>query len=115
MAISLLLSCEEQNEEPVTCTLEFVYGLHITLIDANTKESITDNITVVIKDGDYEEVLQTIESSTHFFGAGERSGTYTVTVTSDNYKTFVSEPILVTSNECHVKTVSKTFELEPKP
>ncbi|PQJ80094.1 hypothetical protein [Polaribacter porphyrae] len=109
----VFIGCKEQNND-IICTLEFVYGLNITLIDAETSKPIEGNVKVVIKDGNYEEVLQGVESGIPFFGAGERSGTYTITITSNNYKTFVSNPIVVTANECHVITVTKTFNLERK-
>lgn len=110
--LSIFTSCNEENNEDVICTLEFVYGINITLIDAETKTDITENVKVVITDGNYEEILQGGIGT--FYGAGERAGTYTITITSDDYKTFVSEPIVVTANACHVIPVSKTFELEAK-
>jgi hypothetical protein len=111
--LTIFLGCKEGKNSDTFCTLEFVYGLNINLIDANTSETITDDVNVIIKDGDYEEVLTNTESDTHFFGAGERPGTYTITITSNNYKTFISEPVVVTGDVCHVTTVAKTFELTP--
>ncbi|WP_397444780.1 hypothetical protein [Polaribacter sp. R77954] len=104
--------CEEKGNE-IVCTTEYVYGLHVTLLDASNSLPITDDVTVVIKDDNYEEVLQIIESNNSFFGAGERSGTYTITIISNSYITFVSEPITVTRNICHVIPVSKTIALTP--
>ena len=109
--ILLLNSCEENNDENVICTLNYVYGLNINLIEKATNNSLTGSVSVVAKDGNYEETLENTDPNDSFFGAGEREGTYILTITSDNYRTFVSEPIVVTGDECHVSTVSKTFEL----
>lgn len=110
--LSIFLGCNDLNDDSFHCTTEYVYGLNITLIDKETKAEITKDVKVTIQDGDYEEVLQ--GESSLFYGAGERAGTYIVTVTSDNYKTFISDPITVTEDACHVNSVSRTFELEPK-
>ncbi|MFK8060824.1 MAG: hypothetical protein AB8B78_12130 [Polaribacter sp.] len=115
--VSLVLlfnSCKENEKDNIICTLEFIYGINITLIDVKTSKPISDNVKAVIKDGNYEEILEVIESNVPLLGAGERAGTYIVTITSDNYKTFVSEPIIVKANECHVIPEVKTFKLEPK-
>ena len=110
--LTIFLGCKEE-ENLTICTLEFVYGLNITLINANTSMPITDEVNVVIKDGNYEEVLTRLESDVPFLGAGERAGTYFLTITSNAYKTFISEPIIVEANECHVIPVVKTIQLEP--
>lgn len=112
--ILLFNSCEENNDEIIICTLNYVYGLHINLVEKTTNNSITGTVNVVAKDGDYEEILENANPNDSFFGAGERKGTYVITITSNNYKTYISEPIVVTGDECHVTTVSKTFELELK-
>ncbi len=107
-------SCKENNTENIICTYNFVYGLAINFTEKTTANPINGNITIVAKDGNYEETLEISESNMSFYGAGERKGTYILTVTADNYKTFVSEPIIVTADECHVLTEKRTFELELK-
>jgi hypothetical protein len=111
--ILLFNSCENKNDE-IICTLNYVYGLNIKLIQKSTTNPINGVVKIIAKDGSYEETLENANPNDSFFGAGERRGTYILTVTSDNYKTYTSEPILVTGDECHVTTVSKTFELELK-
>lgn len=112
--ILLFNSCTQNDDENIICTLNYVYGLDISLIEKSTANPITGAVKIIAKDGDYEKILENSNPNTSFFGAGERRGIYILTVTSDNYKTYVSEPIVVTGDECHVITVSKTFELEPK-
>lgn len=112
--ILLFNSCKENKDENIICTLNFVYGLQVNLVEKTTANPITGAVTVVAKEGNYEETLENSDPNNPFFGAGERRGSYIITVTSDNYKTFVSEPVVVTGDQCHVTTVSKTIELELK-
>ena len=111
-----LNSCENNSndKELIICTQNFVYGLVINLTEKTTANPINGNIIIVAKYGNYEETLENSDPNMSFYGAGERKGTYIVTVTTDNYKTFVSEPIIVTADECHVTTEKRTFELELK-
>ena len=110
----LLGSCEDKESENIICTLNFVNGLDINLIEKSTGNSITGNAQIVAKDGNYSETMQNIENNVSFTGAGERKGTYILTVTSDNYKTFISDPITVNADECHVITEYRTYDLELK-
>ena len=102
------------DSDQIICTEQYVFGLNITLKDATTSTIITSDVEVVAKDGDYEETLMTIEGIGSFFGAGERPGTYIVTVTSANYETFTSDPITLTSDVCHVIPKAFEFLLQPK-
>lgn len=102
-------SCEKDDDpNPITCTAEFVYGLNITLKDATTSNIINTDVEVIATDGNYKETLMTNVGISSYLGAGERAGTYIVTITSSKYQTFTSNPITLTSNECHV--IPKAFE-----
>lgn len=101
--ITLMSSCKTcGNDDDIFCTEVFVYGLSVTLKDANTGAIITEDVTISAIDGSYEETLMRIESSNSFLGAGERAGTYTLTIESPNYQNFTSESITVFADECHV-------------
>lgn len=109
------LSCQNQQiDQPIVCTEVFIQGLHITLVDAASSEIITEDVTITATDGDFKENLKRIETQTSFSGAGERAGTYVLTITSSNYKTFVSNPIVVSADECHVMTEFREFKLQAK-
>lgn len=110
--ILLFNQCNENEPEEVVCTLNYVYGLHINLIEKSTTNPIYGAVTIIATEGNHEETLENYGSNSSFFGAGERQGTYVLTITSVNYKTFISEPIEVDGDECHVNTQSRTFELE---
>ncbi|WP_157358362.1 hypothetical protein [Winogradskyella sp. J14-2] len=115
LTLLVLLSCNSDDPNPQNCTEVYVFGLNITFKDANTQAIITDGITVTAKDGSYQEQLTRIEDSDYFLGAGEREGTYIIEVTSNNYQTFISNPILVdkTEDNCHVITRILEFQLTP--
>jgi hypothetical protein len=109
------LSCQNQQiDQPIVCTEVFIQGLHITLVDAASSEIITEDVTIIATDGNFKETLKRIETQTSFSGAGERAGTYVLTITSSNYMTFVSNPIVVSADECHVMTEFREFKLQAK-
>ncbi len=113
MLIPLLLvsSCNDAND-PRNCTQEFVDGLRITVLDHSNGQPLVGGVTVTTVDGTYSENLQLIEGEQNLFaGAGERTGSYTVTVTKSGYQTFTSSPIIVTRDVCHVMTQSLTVNL----
>ena len=73
----LLLNCSLDGTDPedITCTDVFVYGLHVTIRDNTTNQPITDNLTVIARDGAYEEELENVEGSD--LGSKERAGVQT--------------------------------------
>jgi predicted nucleic acid-binding Zn-ribbon protein len=101
LALFLFTQCNE-DKDPIFCTEEFVYGLNITVKDANTSSFITENITIIVRDGEYEEQLMTFEGNDNFLGAGERPGSYVLEITAEGYDSYTSEIIQVESDECHV-------------
>ena len=118
MFASLLMAsgCEKDHDDSqIVCTQEFVYGLHITVLDAATGLPLTDGVTVKATAGSYHENLFLISGGDNIFvGAGERIGLYTITVTKDSYQIYTSSPIAVTANVCHVNPQSLTVNLQPE-
>jgi hypothetical protein len=108
----MVSSCNNDENDPINCTTEFVDGLRITVLDQANGQPIVEGVTVTAVDGSYTENLELVSGVDNFFaGAGERVGTYTVTVTKNGYQTFTSSPIVVTRNVCHVITQSLTVNL----
>ncbi|MEO5776947.1 MAG: hypothetical protein ABIQ27_08575 [Flavobacterium sp.] len=106
-------SCENDNDDQIVCTAEFVYGLNVIVLDATTGNPLVEGITVEAVDGTYHETLQLVPGLEYAFtGAGERAGTYTVTITKDGYQTYISSPIILTRNVCHVIPQSLTVNLQ---
>lgn len=114
--IYFLLSCNsDDRSQQQFCTEEYVYGLKVTVKNSVTNIIITEGITIMASDGSYEEELMQIEGSDYFLGAGEREGTYVIEITSDDYQSFASNPIIVekTEDDCHVITEDVEFFLQP--
>lgn len=95
---------DDDNFNPINCTTVYIYGLNITLKDVSNNSIITNNINIIATDGVYQETLTRIENSDYFIGAGERAGTYILTITSPDYDTYTSESIIVSADDCHVIT-----------
>ncbi len=121
LVLILLVICagcnldEQDTLDPVFCTDELRAGLDITVKDATISDSfLISGITVIAVDGDYTETLVNFENTNSFVGAFERTGTYVITVSGDNYETFTSTvPIIVDKDICHVITQSREIILQP--
>lgn len=111
-ALVLVTQCENDNAQ-VICTEQFVYGLNVTVRNSETNEIITENITVVAIEGDYEEELMNIEGFDAFIGAGERPGNYILEVNAIDFQPFTSGIIEVNADECHV--IPELVEIELMP
>ncbi len=107
-------TCENEDEE-VNCTLEAVSGLNIVVKDAETLATLHNGVTVLAQDDLYLETLEAFvgEDFAVFNGAWERSGTYIMTVSKEGYQTFVSEPLVVEQDICHVIPVQMEVLLQP--
>ena len=106
-------SCDDNDDNQIFCTDQFVYGLNVIVLDAVTGNPIFQNIEVKAVDATYQEILELVPSSEYaFVGAGERAGTYIVTVTKAGYQTYTSAPIILTRDECHVIPQSLTVNLQ---
>ncbi len=104
LLVQLLMAaaCTAENNG-IMCTMEARAGLNVSVSLENVVVTTPEGITVTAVDGDFSETLMNIEADkANFFGVFERTGTYIVSVTKSGYKTFVSEPITVTADECHV-------------
>lgn len=99
-ALLLFNGCSEKND--IACTAEVRAGLNVYIRDSLTNQPLTNGITVTAKDGSYIDTLQNITGMSGFTGAWERKGTYIITVESSGYETYISNPVTVSADECHV-------------
>lgn len=95
-----------------SCTTQYVWGVALTLRDARTQQPITD-ATVTLVDGSYREEVTAQPLANIYYGAGEREGTYTITVTAPGYQPIAPRTVTVTGDECHVQQVAITVDLTP--
>lgn len=101
--------------EPIICTDIFVYGLSVEVVDRTGGQPLADGATLTLRDGDYVESMTETFDGLTLFGAGERAGTYLVTVARDGYHTWTAANVVVTADECHVIPVSLRAELDAIP
>ena len=110
----LMASTCNNDDDQIVCTQQFVYGLNVVVLDAISGNPLVEGVTVHATDGSYQENLFLIPGLEYSFaGAGERMGTYVITVTKDEYQTYTSSPIAVTANVCHVNPQGLTVTLHP--
>jgi len=109
----LLASTCDDDDDQIVCTQQFVYGLNVVVLDASTGNPLVEGVTVEATDGSYHETLELIPGLEYLFaGAGERVGTYTITITKEGFQTYISPQIVVTANVCHVNPQSLTVNLQ---
>ncbi len=103
---------DDQTQDPVFCTEELRAGLEITVKDAANSMFLTEGVTVIAKDNEYSETLESFTGSNTFVGAYERVGTYTIIVSKDGFATKTSDPVIVDKDRCHVITETVEVLLE---
>ena len=100
---------------PIACTAQFVFGLTVTVRDQSTTLPKAEDATLTLREGAYVEVVMDSWDGTTLVGAGERPGTYAVTVEHPGYEVWTRAGVEITEDECHVIPVSITADLIPVP
>ena len=98
--------------DPIACTAEFRFGISVEVVDAASGAPRADGSTMTLREGDYVESTSESFDGRTMVGAGERAGTYAVSVAREGYHTWVLTDVEVTEDECHVDPVSLVSELE---
>jgi len=98
------------------CTSILLWGISVTIVDGATGNRFTGDVTVTVTDGSYTEtesppLLPAGPRVSNL--AGERPGTYRVEVRAPGYVTWIRTNVRVRQDDCHVRTVHLTAELEP--
>jgi len=109
---------DNPNEGAPLCTASLEPAIRIEVRDANTTDPISCGAQAVIEQGTFQETVENPSGPGCFdgvmlVGAYERSGVYKVTVTKPGYNPWSVENITVTSNICHVNTVTLQATLQP--
>jgi hypothetical protein len=120
LGLSLILGCKEvttKDGDVIICTTEYVPALSIDVFDKETGLPNACGVTVVVQDGDYIEEISNeagnnCQEDFTFKAAGERAGTYDITVSKEGYIDWVHYDTEVTENICHVNTISVQAYLE---
>jgi hypothetical protein len=100
------------------CTQEFRPGLVVYVKDSVTRAGVASGASLVVREGSYKDSVAALISGPDqdnfpLSAAGERSGTYQITVLKPGYTTWLQSNVRVTSNVCHVNTVTLTAFLQP--
>jgi hypothetical protein len=100
------------------CTLEFRPGLAVYVKDSVTRAGVASGASLVVREGSYKDSVAAENSrpdldNSPLLAAGERSGTYQVTVLKPGYAAWLQSNVRVTNNKCHVNTVNLTALLQP--
>lgn len=106
---------EGDGAGPIGCTDIFVYGLWVEVRDAVSGQPAATGARLTVREGEYLEVVDTPWNGPSFAAAGERAGTYALTVEHPSYETWTRSGVVVTADECHVTPVDVRAELTPTP
>jgi hypothetical protein len=114
--VLILSSGCDINDAGFMCNDEYVYGVRAEILCPALSDPAEWSGVVRLSSKGYEEelsVLPTPEDGRFVaFGAGERPGTYTLTVEHSGCKRWEQKDITVLENTCHVDQVKLTVELE---
>ena len=97
------------------CTEVYAYGLTVTVADENG-EPVT-GAALTLTDADYTETIPgppgtgiELEGGV-YLGAGERAGTYTLTIEAEGFEPVTIDNIVIEADECHVIGVTREVAL----
>ena len=101
------------------CTMVFYYGLGIK-VKSRVAEANMTGLKIEIKDGNWVEIFEygspdlffDEDGSAYVGSAGERPGTYSVSVTHPSLNAGPNKIVTVTSDGCHVNHEKLEFELK---
>jgi hypothetical protein len=103
------------------CTTEFVYGLQVDVVDSLTGAPAGRGAVVIARDGSYADTAKSqlppgspAEGQTLLL-AGERRGTYEVTVQRPGDQAWRQAGVRVTGDACHVRPTHLTARLARDP
>ncbi|MBK9303476.1 MAG: hypothetical protein IPM94_06230 [bacterium] len=108
-----LCGCDDSSpHSPRPCTAQYVPGIEVMILDAETRLPTACGATVWLTDGGYQEqaadlCVEGLPDSLQYsmiMGAYEREGVYTVVVTKAGYEPWTMSSVQVAGDECHVFT-----------
>lgn len=100
--------CSDPTEpDVIACTGQFVSGIVVEIIDENNGLFIAEGARGAVRDGAYLDSLTAFEfTSTGVMrsrqAAGERTGTFQVSVSHGGYEDWILENVKVEEDGCHV-------------
>lgn len=114
LLLTLLIGCNSGGKDlGHACTAEYRAGVTLTLTEAGIGEPITDATAVLTADG-FEETMKQ-PSDGFYWGAHERVGTYSLTVSAPDFLPATQAGIVVPGDVCHVMTQQIAISLVREP
>jgi hypothetical protein len=118
LALLAATACSNSGPTDIACSQVYVYGISLKVQNAVTGARITDSAAVQIKDGGYVEAYNYLgpadqPTSGVLSAAGERAGTYSISIRKDGFAPYDTAGIKVTRDVCHVHGVQVTAKLQP--
>lgn len=108
------------NNAGLLCTENFVFGLQVAVQDSSTGSAAASGAQLIAQDGAWADTVGFPPNRPDLdvqplVSAGERPGTYTVTVRKGGFRDWQRTGVVVTADECHVHPVELTARLQPAP
>jgi len=118
LCLTLLAAVGCSGSPSGVCTLEFRYGLSVYVKDSLTGAGIASGASLVARDGAFKDSVSHPSGSPELnalplLTAGERAGTYQISVSKPGYLPWSRSNVRITANECHVNPASITALLQP--
>ena len=120
LAVVMTAGCDLLDSPDVYCTGEFVFGLVVAVQDSSTGSPAASGAQLIAQDGAWADTVgfppnRPDLDAQELVSAGERPGTYTVTVRKGGFRDWQRTGVVVTADECHVHPVELTARLQPAP
>jgi hypothetical protein len=98
--------------------MEFRYGLSVYVKDSLTGAAVASGASLVVRDGVFKDSVSHPSgrpelNALPLLTAGERAGTYQISVSKPGYLPWSRSNVRITANECHVNPASVTALLQP--
>ena len=110
--LALCTACT--GRDLIVCTTNFVSGVVVEIHDSTTGAPLVQGARGAVQEGTFIDSLRP-RTSTSLQAAGERPGTYTVTVVHPGYAPWLRTDVRVWPGECHVHTVTLQARLQASP
>jgi hypothetical protein len=116
----ILSACGSPLAGGRVCTEDFRYGLNVTVVDSVTNAPPASAVLIARSGAFVDSVgprapMQFVQNGPLVLllsSAGERAGTYELTVRSPGYRDWTRTGVEVTEDECHVRPITLTARLQ---
>ena len=120
LAVLTTAGCGVLDSSELYCTGNFVFGLVVAVQDSSTGAPAASGVQLIAQDGAWADTVgfppnRPDLDAQELVSAGERPGTYTVTVRKAGFRDWQRTGVVVTADECHVHPVELTARLQPAP